>query len=544
LENHNHNQNLSVAGLDPYNGEWTQKTAAHLLRRTTFGPSISEINSVAQSGLSQSLSSLLESLPPPPPPLLHREDTEPYVQVGTSWVNAPHPSSGGGFRGQSLIGWYFLNLMQSPTNIREKMVLFWINYFGISGVVDYRSTYKTIRLYQELAVGNFQTMIERITVDPSMLIFLNGDDSDERNPNENYARELLELFTIQKGPQVAPGDYTNYTEQDITEIARALTGWRNYRFYFQDDDTPIDSYFDAEEHDSGTKQLSHRFGNAVINDSGEEEYKEVINIIFQQEETAKAFCREIYRFFVFYEISTETEQEVIVPMANVFRNANYEIQPLLESLFGSKHFYDMSIRGAMIKNPEDFIGSIYRPVGEFSHLFFPSIRLRYEAAVFHNNWCSQLDMSFLKAPTVAGWLAYYQAPNYYRSWISTSTIQRRFDLVVKFMSPYYSVNNFRLPVNWRSFLASLSNPFSIDAVLSDIALIFLPREIHPDQVVILRDSVLQGLEDAEWRSHYATYASTPPNPTDSPSININFTFERRMYKLFTRLFGMPEFQLQ
>jgi uncharacterized protein (DUF1800 family) len=534
----NYNQHLSLAGLAPFEGEWTKATAAHLLRRTTFGPTFSEINTVAQAGLSRALSALLQALPPPQPPILHRQETEPVVQVGSTWINAPHPSGGGAFRSQSLKGWYFLNIMQSPTNIREKMVLFWLNYFGISGVVDYRAKYKTIRVFQELAVGNFRAMINRITVDPSMLIFLNGDISDERNPNENFARELLELFTIQKGPQVAPGDYTTYTEQDIVEIARALTGWRNYPFYFSDDDTPIESYFDPAKHDTGTKQLSHRFGNAVISNSGANEYKKVVDIIFLQEETAKAFCREIYRFFVFYEISSETEQEVIVPLANIFRDANYEIQPLLESLFGSKHFYDMSIRGAMIKNPEDFIGSIYRPVGEFSHLIFPSIQVRYEAAVFHNNWSSQLDMDFLSAPTVAGWLAYYQAPNFYRSWISTSTIQRRFDLVLKFMTPLYSVNTFRLPVDWRSFLSSLSNPFSLDAVLSDVIGTFLPREIHPDQVIVLKDSVLQGLEDSEWRDNYVLYVT---NPAD---VGIAITFERRMYQLFTRLFGMPEFQLQ
>jgi len=538
LENYSQTS-LTVAGLEPYTGEWTKATAAHLLRRATFGASFTEIKiATNEHGLQGTIENLFADIRLPSPPVLHRQETEPDVQVGETWVTAPHPVNGGKWRGQSLSGWFYLNLMLAPTNIREKMVFFWQNYFGMSGFRDPRAGYKLISLFQEVSAGNFRTMIERITVEPSMLEFLNGDVNDKRNPNENFARELLELYTIQKGDQVAPGDYTTYTEQDVTELARAFTGWRNTDYVFSSDDTPIDSYFDDDSHDTDSKQLSHRFNEATINNAGENEYKLVINIILQQQETSLAFCRELYRFFVYYDITPEVEQNVIAPMGAMLRNNNFEIAPVLKALFMSEHFYDIQIRGAMIKNPHDFVANMYRPFGEFSHTTFGSIQHRYETADRHSRWCNQLHMDFGSPPTVSGWQAYYQAPGFYRNWISTSTIQQRFELVNNLMTPLYHVNGTRLPLNWRGFLASLSNPYLIDDVIADIVLTFLPREITQEQLNTLKSKLIGVLPDAEWTTQYSQYAS---NSLDNSGI---YSFESRVYGLFATLCGMPEFQLQ
>lgn len=535
-----HNQIAStVAGLEPYTGEWDKAAAAHLLRRATFGPNFTEIKVAAEvDGLSGTITKLFADLPIPAPPILHRQETETDVEVGETWVTAPHPVNGGKWRGQSLSGWFYLNLMLAPTNIREKMVFFWQNYFGMSGFRDPRAGYKLIALFQEVSAGNFRTMIERITVEPSMLEFLNGDSNDKRNPNENFAREILELYTIQKGEQVAPGDYTTYTEQDVTELARAFTGWRNTDYVFSPDDTPIDSYFDEDSHDDGSKQLSHRFNNVVIRNAGSEEYKLVINIILAQNETSLAFCRELYRFFVYYDITPEVEQNVIVPMAAMLRSENYEIAPVLKALFQSSHFYDMEIRGAMIKNPHEFVANMYRPFGEFSHTDFSSIQHRYETADRHSRWCNQLHMDFGSPPTVSGWQAYYQAPSYYRSWITTSTIQQRFELANELMKPTYAVNGIRLPLDWRSFLASLSNPFSINDLIADIVIMTLPREITAAQLDTLKSKLIGILPDQEWTNQYGQYASYSYNSSEI------YSFEARVYGLFATLCSMPEFQLQ
>jgi uncharacterized protein (DUF1800 family) len=142
-----------------------------------------------------------------------------------------------------------------------------------------------------------------VTVDPGMLRYLNGDLNTAQKTNENYARELLELFTIGKGPEIAPGNYMNYTEQDVQQAARVLTGWRVLR-----NGDPSTSVFVATLHDSGDKQFSDAYGKIVIRGrsgatAGHDEHSELLDMIFSQEETARFFVRKIYRWLVFYEIS-------------------------------------------------------------------------------------------------------------------------------------------------------------------------------------------------------------------------------------------------
>ena len=120
-----------------------------------------------------------------------------------------------------------------------------------------------------------------------MLRFLNGNTNTKQSPNENYARELLELFTIGRGPQVAEGDYTNYTEDDVVELAKALTGWKFKKL----DTGETVSYFRKGQHDPTDKQLSHRFDNQIIQNGGENEYKTVVDIILNKKEVAKYICR-------------------------------------------------------------------------------------------------------------------------------------------------------------------------------------------------------------------------------------------------------------
>ena len=137
--------------------------------------------------------------------------------------------------------------------------------------------------------GNFRELTKQITVNAAMLHFLNGNKNEVNSPNENYARELLELFTIGKGDLVGPGDYTNYTEQDIAAFAKALTGWTAWT----DGNDPAEFERWWSSHDTSTKQLSHRFGSQTIENAGAEEYKRVVDIIFEKDEVAYHICRRL-----------------------------------------------------------------------------------------------------------------------------------------------------------------------------------------------------------------------------------------------------------
>lgn len=522
--------------LPPYIGDWTTSTAAHLLRRTLFGPRLDEILEAKDLGMDAAVDWILQPQEVPPPPLNHNLDSDPDVPIGRTWVNQPYTGSGR-LRGQSLQGWYFENLLSPETGIREKMTLFWTNYFGMSRISDHRAQYKFLKLYQEIGVGNFRTMIQRITVEPAMLEFLNGNVNDAENPNENFARELLELFTIQKGPLAGPGDYTNYTEQDVVALARVFTGWRNRKFAYSDEDIPIESYFDEREHDAGAKKLSHRFDYIIIKDWGDLEYIKAIDIIFGKLETAKAFCRELYRFFVFYDITPKVEASVIEPLARVLQENEFEIRPVLKCLFTSEHFYHMAVRGPSIKNPYEFFGSILRPFQAYSHLDLSLVQ-RYEIGALHARWSRDLNMEFITPPTVAGWKAYYDAPQFYRNWISPSLLQRRFDLARRLIDPNNHINNFLTPLDWWGFVKSLSSPLNVDELVDEVALIFLPRELHPDQHSALKESLLQGLPNLEWTRQCADYLSNPR------IVSITRPVEERLRRLFTAIFGMAEFQLQ
>ena len=538
-------------GLAPVSGSWTRAKAAHLLRRTLFGPTRDELEDATTSGLNATLNTLFGPRTSWGEPVNHfYQNSE--VPVGTSWVNRSMSANFdvGVYRYPSLRGWYWNNLLHHDTNIMARMTMFWINHFGMGDVGEHRAEFQTIELFNSFGAGNFREMIERITVHPAMLRFLDGQSNNRWNPNENYARELFELFTIKIGPQNPNDqeDYTNYTEDDIRAAKFILTGWRNNGFWSSDVDE-ISSYFDANWHEPGPKTLSHRFNNAVIQENGADEYKDLIAVIFQQPETARAICRELYRFFVFSEIDATVESGVITPLANLLIAEDYELEPVLRNLFSSQHFYDMSVRGPVIKNPYEFIVSMARPLGGFAHLGLTlngnaGLQTRYDLGTAHMWWAVQMEMDFLLPPTVSGWPAYYQSPAYYRSWVGSATLKRRKAIVDTYTgNGIYTRqdgndNNYQpRPFDYLGFIDSLSSPYDVNEMILEITEIFLPRELHPDQVAALKNQLLPDLPDMEWARQYGDYQSSPNNP------DVVNPLLAKVKAFFRAMFSLAEFNL-
>ncbi|NJM16426.1 MAG: DUF1800 domain-containing protein [Bacteroidales bacterium] len=196
--------------------------------------------------------------------------------------------------------------------------------------------------------------------DNAMLRYLDGETNVKANPNENFAREMFELYSIGKGKQMGEGNYTNYTEEDIKQATKVLTG-----FTFDKDFTNIDADTGiptgkarsetvdgkpcAVEHDAGTKTFSAAFGGKAISpaetvngyptvESAIDEISQLADMVFEQEETAKFICRKLYRFFVYYSITPEVEADIILPLAETFRNSNYELKPVLKQLLAVSIF--------------------------------------------------------------------------------------------------------------------------------------------------------------------------------------------------------------
>ncbi len=190
-------------GLEPYVGEWTQREAKHLINRILFGANKENIDLTIANGLDASVASLLADYDLPEPPI--NTTAEFNVPIGETWVNSPLVDIEQlNDRVISLFSWTKGLIVNQEYSIREKMTLFWHNHFVVQGdiVEDTRFIYHHFTLLRENALGNFKEFCKKITTDPSMLRYLNGNQNFNVAPNENYARELLELFTIGKGPLV------------------------------------------------------------------------------------------------------------------------------------------------------------------------------------------------------------------------------------------------------------------------------------------------------------------------------------------------------
>ncbi|MEO0733881.1 MAG: DUF1800 domain-containing protein [Bacteroidota bacterium] len=522
--------------LDLYDGEWTYYHAAHLLRRTTFGPRKEEINEALSLGLTAAVDRLLQPIPLPSKPVFYNFATHPDVPLGESWAGQRYAGVDGEDRARndSLRAWYLLSITEQGFSVRDRMMYFWVNHFGMSGQGDHNVVYDAYTTYRQYATGNFRELVKIMTIHPYMLVFLNGNQNQASSPNENFAREVLELYTLGRGPEVGPGDYTNYTEQDVTELARAFTGWRTRNFKSQEPDTPAESYYQANRHDTGDKTLSHRFNGAVITNNDEREYLDVIDLIFTKDVVATYLCRKLYRTFVYYKISAETETSVIQPLAQIMIDNDYEVAPVLRALFTSRHFFEIGVRGGIIKTPLDFITSIFRTTRFFD---FPELADRYNAGRQGYNHARNTGMDPAGPPSVAGWTAYYQEPSFHRLWLSTVTLQERVTFQRNATLRFFRWNDERYQPDWLGLVDEFINPFDAVSMIQEFGERLLPEGLNDAQVTDLRELLLPGLEDFVWTMEYADYRS---NPNDEELLK---SLRNRLHEMLYGMLQLAEFQV-
>jgi uncharacterized protein (DUF1800 family) len=537
--------------LDVYSGNWTSAQARHLLRRTTFGPSIQMVDSAINLGLNGTIDALFAPLATPAPPLKSIPDgtgnnqlNDPGATYGQTWVNAPaFPNINPPMlrnrvlrsRSKSLYSWTVLQMHYSGLSIKEKMTLFWHNHFVVADATIAHREYVYYSLLRNLALDNFKEITKQITIDTSMLFYLSGAENTNVAPNENYSRELLELFTIGKGQLVASGDYTNYTEQDVIEMAKALTGWRVLQV---GDPNTLTAQFTANRHTPGTKQLSHRFNNAVIAENGAQEYRDLIDVIFQQAECSRFIMRKLYRWFVNYEIDSEIETNIIEPLALILRTNNYDIAPALRVLLKSEHFFTSA--ACMIKSPMDLMMSASRGLG----INPPqgNIEQEYDHAYHIYIMSSDAEQALFYHPNVAGWKAYYQEPQYYKLWINNLLLPKRHQFcklmvdggIFSFNDENYNVTNL-VPV--LDIVNNIANAVDPNVLINKLAEIMFNYPITPAQVTSLKDILIPGLPDFEWTAEYSSFLSNPSNLALAESV------KNKLKNLFSVMVRMSEFQI-
>lgn len=515
--------------LAPYTGPFNKPELLHLLRRCLFGVKKADLNVFTNKSLSYTVNYLLTVPTTPPNPPLVNYTGDPNNAVGTTWVDGPPNNNFQGQRGASLRAWWVGLMLNQSTNIREKMVLFLHNHAPTTiggSVQEALIAYRYNALLRQYALGNFKSFIRALTIDPAMLYYLNGRSNFRNAPNENYARELQELFTVGKDLP------THYTESDVQQAAKVLTGWRVNTTTYQ-------TYFDPNVHDTGNKTFSTFYGGTVIAGktgatAGDQELDALLNMIFAHPEVARHIVRKLYRFFVYYDIDSNIENNVIVPLADTFRNNNYELKPVLQELFMSQHFFDqVESRGCHIRNPLDFCVGTGRTFGLTGTAAVGDIPGIYSNYTFFRTYANQQTMDPGNPPDVSGWPAYYQKPNYHELWANADTLRKRKDFVDRI-----AVGTTGMKLDVLGFTASLSNPADPNALIAEVLELLHTLPSDSTTITSLKSILLSNqATDSYWTTAWTAYVNSPSNTT-----NLNIV-RTRLQTFYQAVLGMAEYNL-
>lgn len=525
------------AGLSQYTGTFGDKQKIHLLRRLMFGAKPSDLAALNGMTMNQAVDLLINATPPQPAdPINYYESIYPDptgVLLGASWATAPYgDSSVNYYRYLSLNAWWMKNIINQSMSIMEKMIVFWHNSFvtEVNVVGDSRLEYQYLNLLRTHALGNYKVFVKEITKSPMMLFYLNGHYNVKNSPDENYARELQELFTLGKGSNM-------WTEDDVKEVAKVLTGYRA-------NTTTLTTSFDPTRHETVNKTFSAFYNNATITGqagaAGANELDDLLNLIFSNDTiVAKFLCRKIYRFFVYYDIDTNIETTIIDGLAQTLILNNWDVKPVLLQLFKSDHFYDTLTMDCLIRNPMDF----YLGTSRIFNLQISPLLDTVDYHKAHYNLayaCEQNGMAPGNPPSVSGWPAYYQTPQFHQMWINSDTLPKRMKTIDALLtnSGYYVSPTYQLKFDALAFTASLSTPSDPVAVVDQCVKYFLGLTLSTTLKDDFRLLLLDGsMQNSSWTVAWNNYMSNPGDPTFSGIVSV------RLRDMLTKLLRMAEHHL-
>jgi uncharacterized protein (DUF1800 family) len=529
-----------TSGINPYTGPWTDSEIIHLLKRTMYGAKRADAAYFRNLTAGQAVDELLNptALQPSPPVKEYLTSTTQGVNAdgniaqGTTWVNdINNDGTVQNQRWSSYKKWMTGNLINQDRSIREKMIIFWIDHFGNQanevGVTNW--IYKQHDLIRQNVLGNFRTMTDAITKDLSMLLYLNGYLNVAAAPDENYARELFELFTLGKGPG------SQYSENDVKEAAKVLTGW-------QINSITYTSVFNANRHSTTNKIFSSFFGNRVITGrtgatAGQLELNDLLNMVFSTQECAKFIVRKLYRYFVYYTIDAAAETNVITPLADIFRSNNYEIKPVLSALFKSEHFFDKWNRGCYIKSPADHvIGSLREMNAQFPPL--TDWDANYGMWNFFYATMVNTGQNLHDPPNVSGLPAFYQEPLYHEIWINADSLPKRNQYTDFMINTGYTRNGQRVRFELVPYVSTFYNPGNPNDLIDEAIKMVYQNELSAETRKTIKTQIL--LSNQQWDYYWTNaWMAYQANPTTA---NFN-VINTRLRQLFQYLFNLAEYQL-
>ena len=527
--------------LAPLSSNLGVSRAKHLLRRACFHYNKDLLYTISGLNVDQAINYLLQ------------DDTvsyqEPYDPLPSDsphgyWLSSneypPDIPNQGRKRGL-LSQWWFYNMV-NRNNLKDKLLFFLHTTFTISrgdvGASHY--FYDHLRLLEYYSDGNLRELAKKITLDNAMLNYLDNTQNNANNPNENYAREFLELFTITKGEQIGEGDYTTYTENDVIQAARVFSGFKTMLDRsIIDTDTGIPmGRINVNQHDQGDKIFSHAFDNYELQagtdqNSIMDELHEFVDMVFDKEATAKAYVEKLYRFFVKSEWSSVDETNIINPLTQLLIDNDYEIMPVVRTILSSQHFYDAGdsdpsdeILGSIIKSPLQLLSSAIRnlsftipdPNSDMENYY------KFSKFFLDNTFFPMAGMILFGPSTVAGYPAVFQAPDYDRQWFSSSTILARYRMIECLINGRNALGGngqFGSSVDTVSIIQNnISSPGNIYNLVNDIAEILYPFGIQQERIEYFAELVLDGYPGYYWEDTWNNFLADGDDTIVRNKLNI------------------------
>ncbi|HEV3090708.1 MAG TPA: DUF1800 domain-containing protein [Candidatus Cybelea sp.] len=387
------------SALAPHPGELGERAAAHLLRRAGFGGTPAEIARYAPLRADRAVAELLR-MPPASSvaaPQELEDDGRPLSMAGDPLQRSMIDQEMTMRKGKkaerrtiilALQLWWLRRMLATPAPLQEKMTLYFHGHFTSRMTPLFPwITYNQNALLRSYALGNLRELTRAVSKDAAMLIYLNGAENVAAHPNENYARELMELFTL---------GVDHYTEADVRESARAWTGWRVHR--------PTDTvWFDASQHDSGSKTFLGRRGNFTGDD--------IVNIIFSQPQCAKFFANSLLSWFVY----DNPEPALVDRVAELLRGHDFELAPVVATILSSNVFYGARAYRARVKSPVEFVIGTYKALGlsQVDEFAVPAT--------------AQMGQRLFFPPNVAGWPGG-------QNWLTSGTMIARQNFLVRLLT--------------------------------------------------------------------------------------------------------------
>lgn len=457
-----------MANLQPYvpspEKPWNKKRVMHLLRRLGMGGSPLQIQQALSADPTVYIENTLNGIKNrtlPTPPVWANYTADDYENAGDDNLASTHRTE--------LFDSIFTDMISD--GLRTKLFLFWHNHFVTEHIVYDCNKYlwNYYNLLNKHCLGNFKTFVMEMGKAPAMLVYLNGNLNEVGRPNENYGRELMELFTM--------GENNGYTQFDVVEVARALTGWRCSQYSCND------VTFNNNRFDKNNKTIFGKTGNW--------NYDDVHNLIFTERKNQVAFyiCSKLYAHFVYHNY----DEEFVVELANLFIASNWELLPVFKAIFKSDHFFNEEFIGANIKSPMDCFMELARASG----ISATNLKDRFNTFRYGS---ANLGMEIFNPINVAGWPGYHE-------WVNENTLTQRWNYCKDIISTFTNTTN-------RETLRSLALGFCLpeeinnpDIVTRKITEHFVGRNISDEQhetaVLYFKGDIPENyFEDGTWNLHW------------------------------------------